>query len=202
MERSCDVILRVEDVVVMEKSYKLYEGGLAVLVVDAVTEEERSLAGSQLVFGVCGDIRVPLSKEVVIENRGCGRYYTDMLGKELLFILPNTLPAEQVAYVEEILGMYADLRTHDNTVSDRGAPHPIAAPAAPEQPPAREARSSVTSISILDKAREAKARFFKDDAPQQAKKAPTNPQKTTISDSVAKSMFQLTSMVRGDKEKQ
>eukprot|EP01064_Diplonema_japonicum_P028498 TRINITY_DN437_c7_g1_i1.p1 TRINITY_DN437_c7_g1~~TRINITY_DN437_c7_g1_i1.p1 ORF type:complete len:209 (+),score=37.74 TRINITY_DN437_c7_g1_i1:70-696(+) len=199
MDRPADIILQVDDVVVMEKGYKIFEGQLLVVVVKAVTDEEKKTVievngeADSLVFGLCDHLKVPLNKTISVKRTGCN-YHTELMKKELTFMLPVNLSEEQFAYVDATLDKYTCFTVSRGAeVCDRGAcvGAPPATPPSPASPKAE--------LSFLERARQAKAKLFKEDAPKDPKSGPTpqSPQKTSIPDSVAKSMFQLTSAAKG-----
>eukprot|EP01061_Rhynchopus_euleeides_P021736 TRINITY_DN35482_c0_g1_i1.p1 TRINITY_DN35482_c0_g1~~TRINITY_DN35482_c0_g1_i1.p1 ORF type:complete len:183 (+),score=29.47 TRINITY_DN35482_c0_g1_i1:227-775(+) len=91
-------LLRVEDVIVLEKGYKLLEGTLTI-----VSHEIRGAHPHTAHFGVCGDVKVFLHKGTAVTREARGRYATEMMGRDLTFILPRDTEEDTIDTIETIL---------------------------------------------------------------------------------------------------
>ncbi|KAJ9453386.1 hypothetical protein DIPPA_52531 [Diplonema papillatum] len=165
--RNVEVILQVDNVAVMEKGYKVYEGEFVIVTVPANTAEELATVqqggneGTQLAFGVCGDMRMPLTQQVKVRNCGRGQYHADAFDRELTFILPMDTSDELIQFVEDTLTSLTQFEVTAAKVLDRGVAPKHKAPAKQKLEEGKTMAPQIVS-NFLASAREVRGRFFSD----------------------------------------
>lgn len=89
-----------------------YRGDFTVLMVEPKTPAEtESLRGSpNLIFGMCGEWQVPLTRDVVITREARNVYRAVLLGRELAFVLPDGVTDGELAEIDATIGGAATLR--------------------------------------------------------------------------------------------
>ena len=94
---SAEELIRVEEIIVLERGYKILEADWRVLAYPGNGN------GPRTHVAVCGDVKVSLTKQTTVVREARGRYSTAMMGRELTFILPRDTRDEELAAVESIL---------------------------------------------------------------------------------------------------
>ena len=121
-------ILDVDEVMVFEGAYKQYEGPLH------IDSAAGGGGGGALFRGVCGEHVVAVNKETTVVKTGRGQYRATMLGRPLMFILPEESTDTSLDFIEAVLAQVLTFDSHSrcgaaaSCVDDGGSVKHLAGP--------------------------------------------------------------------------
>eukprot|EP01061_Rhynchopus_euleeides_P007911 TRINITY_DN16974_c1_g1_i1.p2 TRINITY_DN16974_c1_g1~~TRINITY_DN16974_c1_g1_i1.p2 ORF type:complete len:134 (+),score=28.90 TRINITY_DN16974_c1_g1_i1:138-539(+) len=98
MEVCAEELFHIEDVIVLENEYKLWEGTLSI-----IRQEIRAPHLDIAHYGVCGDVTVFIHHGTPVIREARGRYAAQVMGRDLVFLLPRDTEEDTIDTIETIL---------------------------------------------------------------------------------------------------